>query len=98
MIRRPPRSTLFPYTTLFRSPIDELGHLARRARQVHRQHHPRPLAPFVAERRINPVIQRTAPLAVGTVAGPPEHVPVRRIGKVVRLKDRTEVLRSLVAP
>src|SRR2546425_13146976 len=28
MIRRPPRSTLFPYTTLFRSPIhgDEKGH------------------------------------------------------------------------
>src|SRR2546430_6305815 len=25
MIRRPPRSTLFPYTTLFRSPIDELA-------------------------------------------------------------------------
>src|SRR2546430_16439992 len=24
MIRRPPRSTLFPYTTLFRSPVDEL--------------------------------------------------------------------------
>src|SRR5260370_22833894 len=23
MIRRPPRSTLFPYTTLFRSPIDK---------------------------------------------------------------------------
>src|SRR2546422_4191100 len=23
MIRRPPRSTLFPYTTLFRSPFDE---------------------------------------------------------------------------
>src|SRR3712207_8545667 len=23
MIRRPPRSTLFPYTTLFRSPTDE---------------------------------------------------------------------------
>src|SRR2546430_5343318 len=28
MIRRPPRSTLFPYTTLFRSPRrgDDLGH------------------------------------------------------------------------
>src|SRR3712207_8840277 len=27
MIRRPPRSTLFPYTTLFRSPLRELlGH------------------------------------------------------------------------
>src|SRR3712207_7617967 len=25
MIRRPPRSTLFPYTTLFRSPADEVG-------------------------------------------------------------------------
>src|SRR2546430_7196384 len=25
MIRRPPRSTLFPYTTLFRSPISDLA-------------------------------------------------------------------------
>src|SRR2546426_6372223 len=25
MIRRPPRSTLFPYTTLFRSPLEPLG-------------------------------------------------------------------------
>src|SRR5437870_5965996 len=25
MIRRPPRSTLFPYTTLFRSPLPALG-------------------------------------------------------------------------
>src|SRR3712207_7097136 len=30
MIRRPPRSTLFPYTTLFRSEDDEVG--AMRAR------------------------------------------------------------------
>src|SRR5260370_14634092 len=34
MIRRPPRSTLFPYTTLFRSaglvPLLSLGRLARR--------------------------------------------------------------------
>src|SRR2546422_1882891 len=27
MIRRPPRSTLFPYTTLFRSPVVFLGRL-----------------------------------------------------------------------
>src|SRR2546422_9746717 len=26
MIRRPPRSTLFPYTTLFRSPVDRPSH------------------------------------------------------------------------
>src|SRR3712207_7872941 len=36
MIRRPPRSTLFPYTTLFRS-----GPGARRT--VHAHHHPWPL-------------------------------------------------------
>src|SRR3712207_9120309 len=30
MIRRPPRSTLFPYTTLFRSPVP--GHDVRRRR------------------------------------------------------------------
>src|SRR2546427_4772061 len=27
MIRRPPRSTLFPYTTLFRSITDDQGHI-----------------------------------------------------------------------
>src|SRR2546425_5191010 len=32
MIRRPPRSTLFPYTTLFRSLLPE-GHLHHRARR-----------------------------------------------------------------
>src|SRR3712207_8730386 len=30
MIRRPPRSTLFPYTTLFRSVADQLGVAAHR--------------------------------------------------------------------
>src|SRR2546422_7021143 len=30
MIRRPPRSTLFPYTTLFRSPDERSYRLARR--------------------------------------------------------------------
>src|SRR3712207_8986118 len=34
MIRRPPRSTLFPYTTLFRSAAARGGALAFRARQV----------------------------------------------------------------
>src|SRR2546427_9561773 len=29
MIRRPPRSTLFPYTTLFRSPDQATGHRGR---------------------------------------------------------------------
>src|SRR3989442_3407596 len=30
MIRRPPRSTLFPYTTLFRSVFDDVGRLTGR--------------------------------------------------------------------
>src|SRR5258708_39814188 len=34
MIRRPPRSTLFPYTTLFRSRVDEDGLNAFRSVQI----------------------------------------------------------------
>src|SRR2546426_3578648 len=36
MIRRPPRSTLFPYTTLFRSQPGGLRETARRAAQLSR--------------------------------------------------------------
>src|SRR5690349_23383799 len=35
MLRRPPRSTLFPYTTLFRSPEDVLGPSLPGARLIH---------------------------------------------------------------
>src|SRR5206468_8066999 len=40
MIRRPPRSTLFPYTTLFRSlPVSgRVRHIARRVEHAHRRH------------------------------------------------------------
>src|SRR2546430_6997396 len=38
MIRRPPRSTLFPYTTLFRSHRAHVRHRARRSRAG--PHHP----------------------------------------------------------
>src|SRR5690349_24194238 len=34
MLRRPPRSTLFPYTTLFRSVDEALGHRGRAAAAV----------------------------------------------------------------
>src|SRR3712207_8690624 len=36
MIRRPPRSTLFPYTTLFRSDVDDAAALALRLWGDHR--------------------------------------------------------------
>src|SRR3712207_7670337 len=36
MIRRPPRSTLFPYTTLFRSPVDSVRSGRNGARRAFR--------------------------------------------------------------
>src|SRR5690348_18087658 len=40
MIRRPPRSTLFPYTTLFRSPVCELESAERQRRADAREKRP----------------------------------------------------------
>src|SRR3712207_9207345 len=49
MIRRPPRSTLFPYTTLFRSELAILRAAGRTAeRQDHRRWHPRACLPAAA--------------------------------------------------
>src|SRR5689334_24683279 len=42
MIRRPPRSTLFPYTTLFRSRRDAAGHHRRARRRAAGAHPQRP--------------------------------------------------------
>src|SRR2546430_12563243 len=39
MIRRPPRSTLFPYTTLFRSPIRLSGSLLPLVLRLSQLHH-----------------------------------------------------------
>src|SRR3989441_8607120 len=47
MIRRPPRSTLFPYTTLFRSLLEEPGQARRLLRIGHGQ--PRELRLVVVE-------------------------------------------------
>src|SRR5688572_31296526 len=49
MLRRPPRSTLFPYTTLFRSPAVRFRRL--RARRLGLGRLPGPVAGFRAERR-----------------------------------------------
>src|SRR3989454_5695953 len=48
MIRRPPRSTLFPYTTLFRSEPQPAGRLARGEFLLHQA---RPQAPRRTELR-----------------------------------------------
>src|SRR2546430_7683805 len=41
MIRRPPRSTLFPYTTLFRSRVDAVGGIVQGRRGPAVPAHPR---------------------------------------------------------
>src|SRR3712207_7022796 len=71
MIRRPPRSTLFPYTTLFRSVQLELQLQQRRVAQ----HPERPLVgigderdPFVAQDRLGPLGQHLRRCAVEDVA------------------------------
>src|SRR2546430_8993352 len=51
MIRRPPRSTLFPYTTLFRSRGTAARSRARLRREVHVRRHPEHA--LVGRRRIS---------------------------------------------
>src|SRR2546422_10914589 len=53
MIRRPPRSTLFPYTTLFRS--DGAEHLAPAVAQRHREHRACAIAVHGVEMTVEPV-------------------------------------------
>src|SRR3712207_7564417 len=56
MIRRPPRSTLFPYTTLFRSPPRPGG----RERQGHRAHGPaHPRSRRAGRGRLSPHLGRS---------------------------------------
>src|SRR5258707_10521887 len=63
MIRRPPRSTLFPYTTLFRSSVPEprtarrASHRRPSARQVARCH--RPTAKAAAAAPETPYLSRS---------------------------------------
>src|SRR5256885_16221945 len=61
MIRRPPRSTLFPYTTLFRSLVSTHGHIQRLdgllAPDEQRNHHVR-IDHYVAQRQHRHVLER----------------------------------------
>src|SRR2546430_16921730 len=64
MIRRPPRSTLFPYTTLFRSPDQEQQRDTRRRGEAPRP----PAAPLAALLDAGRVAHRRPP-----VPGRPPH-------------------------
>src|SRR3712207_1353301 len=58
MIRRPPRSTLFPYTTLFRSARGECGRELRRKRRGHA-----PLLCLLCAHRVERGLHRLSPVA-----------------------------------
>src|SRR5258708_24145706 len=79
MIRRPPRSTLFPYTTLFRSeqrrdPYGSVGH----------EHI---LEQSVAQ-------ERGLRSAIGTDCRPPDWFDVASVGRSTRSEEHTSELQS----
>src|SRR5256884_3937563 len=59
MIRRPPRSTLFPYTTLFRSLNQRLAATDRMVGEAKAAHHGRivEIAPVENDRRLEDLLQ-----------------------------------------
>src|SRR3712207_8252312 len=90
MIRRPPRSTLFPYTTLFRSRAGG-GARGRNRRAGHAAHRG-----AVAE-TLSPVAETVAPVAetVAPVAGQVvETVAETVVAQIVRSEEHTSELQS----
>src|SRR5256886_8478749 len=84
MIRRPPRSTLFPYTTLFRSGVaDELkgetplGFIVLKA-GVRRPHHE------IVGEVVQLVRERIGPVASFKAATVVKRLPKTRSGKILR--------------
>src|SRR5256885_17008580 len=69
MIRRPPRSTLFPYTTLFRSGVDDIAlaraALAKRVGWVRAQRLSRSFHAAVATYEVEPVLAQFVGPAFG---------------------------------
>src|SRR3989442_5829940 len=86
MIRRPPRSTLFPYTTLFRSAIGEGAHVTTADRRLD-----------VGERRPGPARERVgleAPIHLLDV--PDATVPVGRLRRYRQDRKSTRLNSSHV--
>src|SRR3989440_10972067 len=81
MIRRPPRSTLFPYTTLFRSQVGTIGRLSETVAGSYKFRQ----AVFVAELDLTALLEMPE--------GPVLYSPLPRFPSIVRdvslLVDRT---------
>src|SRR2546425_1510907 len=87
MIRRPPRSTLFPYTTLFRS-LDQYPHIDRKS-TIHR--HKR-LQRFEYQHCLAFVVAGSSAVQVIATYG---WLKWRRIPQVYRSEEHTSELQSL---
>src|SRR3712207_7750361 len=88
MIRRPPRSTLFPYTTLFRSPLGDRAPRAGRAAPPQ----PGGRLPGAAPRGRAPARQPLAPRGARALAGP--RALTARVGIDMRSEEHTSELQS----
>src|SRR2546428_3508711 len=80
MIRRPPRSTLFPYTTLFRS--GEIHMLA-----VDPDHQGKGIGTGLTSFAIERIRDAGMTLAIVETGGGPGHAPPRRDRESTRLKS-----------
>src|SRR3712207_9290543 len=94
MIRRPPRSTLFPYTTLFRSsvPISRLTLRMVRSTLVTAwflADWPTRTSPFLAKATTDGVVREPSELAM-TVGSPPS----RTVTTELRSEEHTSELQS----
>src|SRR5256886_11621535 len=77
MIRRPPRSTLFPYTTLFRSPLGpDPGSGRDRGRAVPRGSAPRLVATRLGARAAGPGSEEAPDIDGGPLRADGRDVPV----------------------
>src|SRR3712207_7627653 len=88
MIRRPPRSTLFPYTTLFRS-YRHVGGVSPYRRLDHRIAHEYPLADNLIDEHVGVFKGRKVPRG----AMQPEGI-ARRFRKSRRSEEHTSELQS----
>src|SRR2546427_12491473 len=99
MIRRPPRSTLFPYTTLFRSDREPLqpgqGALApAQLDAVPRRHHPSAACP---PRRPPEQRVRQGPVDVDNVIAPAPAQPPRRPDAAQHVEQRHDLVAQRTA-
>src|SRR3712207_9561344 len=94
MIRRPPRSTLFPYTTLFRSPVGA-GAPEALVQQQRQRERPREPQRDGDGRERQGVAQRDAEdIVLQQVAEVPQADERRRSDQVVRSEEHTSELQS----